>query len=272
MIPRTRSRLFLSAGAALGLALAAQGLLGRDARALPPGVVAMVGDVPITSEEYGRALSAVASDRKGEVDLALQRHVLDRLIDEELLVQAALSSGMALRDPMLRGQIASAMIDAVIGEKKPATEQELRAHFDGHKEIFARNGRVQIQAWWFSSNAKARAEDARTLLLGGQPVVSDPPGLVVPTNPIPQIKLADYLGTDVAQAVSTLPVGSLTAPVVSNSGAWLVRVLERKDGEIPAFEAVRDLVAADYRRAQDDETLRRWLERRRRETKVAVRP
>lgn len=272
MIPRTRSRLWLAAGAAVGLLLAGNGLLRHDDRALPAGVVAMVGDVPITSEEYARALAAVAGDRKGAIDRGLQQHVLDRLIDEELLVQAALANGMALRDPLLRGQIASAMIDAVIGEKKTPTEAELRAHFDTHKEVFARNGRVRIEALWFSgASARKRAEDARTRLVAGEVVAGDTPALVVPSGLLPQIKLADYLGPTVAAAVAVLPVSGVSDPIASDGGAWVVRLVERKDGEIPSFESVRDLVAADLRRTLDDEALRRWLERRRKSIHVASR-
>lgn len=272
MIPQRRSRLWLSAGAALGLLLAAHGLLQRDHSALPPGVIAMVGDVPITTEEYTRALAAVASDRRDTVDRALQQHVLQRLIDEELLVQAALASGMALRDPTLRGQIATAMIEAVVGEKKTPTEDQLRAHFAANAAVFARNGRVRVEALWFgSADARQRATDARARLLAGEKVASDPPALVLPNTPMPQIKLADYLGPVVAQAVATLPVAAVSAPLESGGGVWIVRVLERKDGESPAFESVRDQVLADWRRAEDDETLRRWLERRRHETRVALR-
>jgi hypothetical protein len=272
VIPRTRSRLFLGAGALIGLSIAGRELLGRDVRSLGPDVMAMVGDVPIARDEYQRALAAVAADRKGPPDAALRRHVLDRLVDEELLVQAALQSGLAARDPLLRGQLASAMIDTVLGDKLEPSDAELRAHFDAHREVFARNGRVTIQAWWFRADGKRRAEDARPRVLAGDPVTADAPAIVLPTGPIPALKLADYLGGQVAAAVAALPVGAVTEPIASGEGAWLVRVAARTDGEIPAFEAVRELVFADLRRSRDDEALRRWLERRRRETRVTVGP
>ncbi|MBI2389302.1 MAG: peptidyl-prolyl cis-trans isomerase [Deltaproteobacteria bacterium] len=271
--PRQRARLWLACGAAIGLGLAAHGMLRGPTSPVPPGVVAMVGDVPITTEEYARALAAVASDRRNAPDRALQRHVLDRLIDEELLVQAALQSGLAVRDPALRGQIASAMIDAVLGPRAAPTEEELRAHYTANTSLFARNGRVRVEALWFDKgDTRARAAAARARLLAGQPVTdADPPALVAPTASIPQVKLTDYLGPVVAQAVATTPVGGVTEAIEASGGRWVVRVLERKDGEVPAFEVVREQVLADLRRARDDEALRRWLDRRRLDTRVAVR-
>ena len=270
MTSRTRARIWLSAGAAVGLAVALHGLFARGG-ALPPGAVAMVGEAPIGADEYARALAAVEADRRDPPDAALRRHVLERLIDEELLVSAALESGLGRRDPLLRGQLAAAMLDAVLGQGATPTEAELRAHFDAHPGLFTRNGRVRVQALWFAENGSQRAEDARARLrLGAASVVGDPPALVVPTAPIPQGKLADYLGARVAAAVATLPVGEVSAPIASGTGAWLVRVLERLDGEVPPFDAVRDAVAMDLRRARDDEALRRWLSRRRMAVRVVV--
>jgi hypothetical protein len=269
-----RTRWILLAGALLGLALAARGLVEDRDRAVPPGAVAMVGDVPITREEYARTLAAVASDRRdGTVDPALGRHVLDRLVDEEILVQAALAGGFALRDPALRGQIASAMIDAVVGDRAPPSDEALRAHFESHAGVFARNGRVRVTAVWFSgASANARANAARARMSRGEAIAdADPPAVTVPASLLPQIKLADYLGPSVAAAVADLPEGGVTAPIETPTGLWVVRLAERRDGETPSFESVRDQVAADYRREQDDRALRRWLDRRRKETRVAVR-
>ncbi len=267
---RKRSRVLLAMGALLGLALAVHGIVGPARSTVPKGAVAMVGDVPISVEDYTRALAAVASDRRTAIDPALQRHVLDRLVDEELLVQAALANGIALRDPTLRGQIAAAMIDAIIGAKTAPSDDVLRAYLASHATAFARNGRVRVEALWF--DRKARALAARTRLLAGEKVLdADPPALVVPSGAIPQVKLSDYLGPVVAGAVAVLPPGGITEPIESAGGVWVVRLVERVDGELPPFESVREQVLADYRREQDDEALRRFLERRRRETRVAIR-
>lgn len=269
-----RSRVLLLAGAVAGLAVAMHGMLSPRESALPPGVVAMVGDVPITAEEYARTLAAVASDRRdGALDRALQRHVLDRLVDEELLVQAAIASGLPLREPALRGQLASAMIDAIVGVRAEPSDEALRAHFAGRSGAFARNGRVRVEAHWFEKgDARARAATARIRMLRGEVVANaDTPPVGAPTALVPHVKLADYMGANVASAVASLAVLGVTPPIEVGSGVWLVRVLERRDGVVPPFEAVRAEVLADYRREQDDLALRAWLARRRIETRVAVR-
>src|SRR5690606_22159228 len=82
-----RAQILLGLGAALGLVLATAELLalGGTRSSLPSAAVASVGGTPIRRDDYERALAALASDRRTPLDDADRRHVLDRMIDEELL-------------------------------------------------------------------------------------------------------------------------------------------------------------------------------------------
>src|SRR5688572_25172230 len=73
---------WLAAGAAAGVALAAWGLLGGDARraALPEGVVASVNGTPIYADDYLRLVEGVESDTREPAGPDLRRRVLDRMI------------------------------------------------------------------------------------------------------------------------------------------------------------------------------------------------
>ena len=61
-----RPLLWLAAGAAAGVALAAWGLLGSDARraALPEGAVASVNGTLLYAEDYARLVEGVESDTR----------------------------------------------------------------------------------------------------------------------------------------------------------------------------------------------------------------
>src|SRR5262249_37632841 len=119
MIRLERSSTLLALGSTLGLLLAAGSLLasGRTAgHALPADTVACINGAAIRAEEYRRALDAVAGDRRDEPDEALRRHVLDRLIDEELLVQRGLELGLARVDPRVRRELAAAVVAEAVTE------------------------------------------------------------------------------------------------------------------------------------------------------------
>ncbi len=76
-------------------------------------VVALVGDSVIGRDELERALVAVDSDRRARIDEAVRDHVLSRLIDEELLLQAAIDIGLEAEDGAVRRVMIDAMIAAI---------------------------------------------------------------------------------------------------------------------------------------------------------------
>jgi len=99
----TRPLLLLSAGACAGLALAVAGLVAPpETPRLPEGAVAAVNGSLVRSADYERALEALAADRRDALGASEKRHVLDRLVDEELLVQRAFELGLARQDRRAR--------------------------------------------------------------------------------------------------------------------------------------------------------------------------
>ncbi len=114
----TRATWLLFAGAMLGLGLAALGLLEerRKQATLPGSYAAVVGERTIRTVDYQRVLAGVESDLRNPIDDALRRRVLDRMIDEELLVQRALDLGLAVVDRRVRGELTSGLIDSIVSE------------------------------------------------------------------------------------------------------------------------------------------------------------
>ncbi len=99
--------LLLALGALTGIGLATMELL-RSEPTLEGDVVAMVGEQSIRTDDLQRALDAVRADRRGDLRPEDRRRVLDRLIDEQLLVAYGLDVGLAARDARVRTDLANA--------------------------------------------------------------------------------------------------------------------------------------------------------------------
>jgi hypothetical protein len=126
-----RADVVLTAGALVGAALAATRIAGH-APAIPADAVAMVGAVPISTAEYQRVLAALKSQRQTPLSKDEERRVLDRLIDEELLIERALALDLPRRDPRIRGDVISTVIADVVdaeetSEPTPAELRELQS-------------------------------------------------------------------------------------------------------------------------------------------------
>ena len=274
---RRRGTLLLACGAAAGVALGASGIVVRGpGERVPAGAVAVVNGVPIRLADYERALGGMAADRRdGTVDDSVRRHVLARLIDEELLVQRGLALGLAQRDRRLRADASAAVIGAVVAEAEAETgeptEAELRTFYAAESDRFRRAGSVRVEQIFFAAApdaedaARERAEAGYRRLLGGESfttvrAASDPEPIPLPDGPLPPAKLVDYLGPTVTRTLLGLAAGGVSAPVRSGWGYHLVRLIAREPAAVPPFEAVRQEVRAEFRRQAGDRRLSRYLD------------
>lgn len=277
-----RNEALLAAGMLAGLALAAAGLLGPGLGAdvaASRDVAALVGDRAISLGTYAEALALVARDRREPLDDDARRRVLDRLIDEELLVQRALALGLAESDRRVRADLVGAVVDSVVAhsEAEPIDDAELEAFFAGNRALFeilapARVGRVFVAAT--RADAEARAGDAARRLKAKEPFESvrrelgDVEPVAIPSSPLPPRKLRDYVGSTAAEAVAHLAGGQVSDPIRESAG-WSVFVVFARDREGAGLGAVREDVEAELRRRRGDEALRRYLAELRRDVEVS---
>jgi hypothetical protein len=270
--PQPRARALLALGAAAGLAIAVGSLVGRGSGdALEPDVVATVNGVPIRADEYLRAIAAVAGDRRTPIDAAEKRRILDRLIDEELLVQRGIELGLVRRERTVRASLVAATIELLASSSGDETPEELRAFYDTHRDYFTDPGRARVRQVLVlavdrpEAAARARAEDAVRRLRGGEPFeavrrdLGDEEVAPLPDAPLPVAKLREYVGDTAARSVFDLAAGETTEPVRSSMGFHVLQVIARTPPSVPPFEEIADQVRAEFRRRADEAMLRSSL-------------
>ncbi|MEZ4332388.1 MAG: peptidylprolyl isomerase [Myxococcota bacterium] len=278
---RRRTTWLLFAGTALGLALAASGLVepGREGAPLPPDVAAIVGDEAIRRIDYERMLAGVGQDRRGPIDAATRRRVLERMIDEALLVQQALSLGLAAADRRVRGELVSGLVDSIVAEADhaPPSPDDVDRHYRSQLDFFTRPGRQRVESLLFSrrrDSARARAENARARLMEGATPDAVERGLgdaqvaSLPADLLPIAKLRDYLGPAVIDALGGLAVGVWSEPIETAEGFRLVRVVEREPEQTPPLAEIEGIVRRDLVRRRGDEALRDYLDALRDQTPI----
>ena len=285
-----RASWLLGLGALLGLVAAAVSLLtgaGGDEAALPADVVALVNGHPLRVEQYERALAALAGDRREPLGERERRHVLDRLIEEELLVQRGLELGLARHDRQVRGDLVSAVIQSVVAQTEgyePA-EGELEDFYRENADYFARTPRLAVRQLLVrgpprrsEEEAKARATEASRRLAAGEPfaqvseALGDTPIAPVPSDPLPYQKLREYLGPSASRVASELQPGTASEAIRAGTGWQVVLLVTRDEGFVPPLAAVEQEVRAELRRRAGDAALRDYLDELRDRAELVVAP
>lgn len=272
-----RAVALLAVGAAVGIALAVANLLsGSGGRSLAEGAAASVNGVPIRMNQYERALAALASDRRSPLDAADRRHILDRLIDEELLVQYGLSLGLAERDRRVRSDLVSAVLASQVASVDGAapSEAEVAAFYRENEDFFRAPGRYRVRSLSIRSSADRAPEDA---LLAAQSAVErlragesfelvaqslgDRPVAPVPDAMLPPAKLREYIGPTALGVVAALEVGEVSEPLELGATTQVLMLVDRELASSPPLEDVRNEVMVEMRRRAGDDAVRNLLDR-----------
>lgn len=131
-------------------------------------VLATVNGMQIGSTEFQEAASRKSPESGDTLSLAEKQEVLDRLIEEKLLYEAALTKGLD-RDP----KVQKVMINTLLRKDVYASirnsdfsDEELRAYYEQHKDEFVVPEKVQIKRILIKVNddrpdADAKAEATR---------------------------------------------------------------------------------------------------------------
>lgn len=240
------------------LAVAALALLAACGCERSPSdvVVARIGSVNITKTELEMKLAELppyARQQYSGTQGAME--FLDKLVEEEVLYQAALAAGYE-DDPEVRETVETvekrAMIRAwyrdEIEAKTAVPEEEVQAYYDEHDEQFQQ--RASLRFRHIMTNNKREADEARTRVLSGEVFASvardvsvhkgskDAGGLMKSTHPGDAFLDA---GMDAAfvERLFEWKAGEVTEPLRSSEGWHVVKIEEKVDEGKKRLEEVR---------------------------------
>jgi parvulin-like peptidyl-prolyl isomerase len=248
-------------------------------------VVACVNGAPIRAAALERALGRreAASGRAPGPDL--RAALIDRLVDEELLVQRAAEMGLVASDRGVRKALARAAIDAVLrgAAAQAPSDDELRAFHAANAALFALPRRARVRAISFDASrdperAMQRARAAGDAIAGGLGFEAatarfgDPAGLPLPDALLPEAALRRQLGPRLSEAALALAPGEVSAPVSVDASVHLLQLVELEPASAHGFEAARAQVAGEFVRRRGEAALAERLAQLRAQARIVRAP
>ncbi len=276
--PRRGNTLLLG-GALVGAALAASGLLQPGAPALPADAMARVNEQLISQQSFESQLALIAENQRKPPTVDDRKRLLQRLIDEKLLVESGLKLDLAHSDPAVRRAIAGAMIDTLVAEAyaEPVDEAALRAFYDDNLAFFTPPGRLHLRQLSFrGADAAERAHRAANALLAGaafaqvKAELADADITPLPDTPLPLSQLRRYLGPALSATAEALPLGTTSSPQLHGDSYQILWKVAEPAGSTPDYSELRDTVRSEFLRRRADAKLTAYLEQLRRQHQVQI--
>jgi len=262
-----RTDLLLIAACLTGALLAGLSLFQKQN--LLPGdnsAIASVNDVEISETLYRRIIDGMQNQKKSpllEQDLL---HVLDKLIEEELLIQRGQELGFLQQHAGVRREMLQAVMETVVAENRSKTlnEKELRDFFENKKEYFSQHHLLKVRRLQFETQQQAQAAlQALKQQQAFESVAQDfaqeslfkvPEVLLGPTQ------LRQYSSAETIKQLATLNTLQYSNVLYENQSWFIYQVLDKQFEQTATFEEIKTQVEQAYLRERDEKSIQIYLE------------
>jgi PPIC-type PPIASE domain len=261
------AQIMLAAGAVLGLGLALWSALGvGDALTKYADAIATVDGTPVARAVYDGAIEGLASAKRTPLTEAEKREALDRIIDEELLLRRALELGLAETDPPARKALVNAMLQFSVADTanlKPG-DDELRAFYADRPKLIAPLPMLTVRAVSFDNTQrnqilamKAAIDAGRGFDAGIKETRAEL--ILLPKGPVVPAKIAEYAGGTIRDTALSLDKGQTAGPIEIGRRYVFVYLVDRSEAPPPPFEAVREVIAEEWRKRASEKAFEDYV-------------
>lgn len=233
---------------------------------------AKIEDRLIPFERYEMQLEGLANDKRSPLTKKDKEYVLERMIEEELLIKRAIDLGMLENNPMARGTIVQQMIKNIIseGSRIEPEEKELIEFFKENIGFFTKANRLRVRQMYFSQDdfgdkVLKEAKNAFTRLLKGETfdqvtLSGSNSALKVPDTLMNLSKVREYIGPSLMREAQLLQPGQFSEPKKVSGGYKIIYLVDREDAAQPEYSNIRSSVLSEFSKRRDDQSLRTYLD------------
>jgi hypothetical protein len=238
----------------------------------PADTLVLVNKQPITQATLNKALMTLGLPKNSST----QHSILQRLVDDELILQRAEDLGVLYADPGIRKLLARSAIDNITNnaENLPIDESALRAFYKSHQAIFEESPRTTLEVFKFTTIQQA--SNARNhMLTGGRlgesfELIEGAQRVDIPLSPLPEHMLRRYLGVGLSSKIIGLAEGELSQPIRQKGDVYLARILGVEPATMRDFELVRNEIASEIKSRARDRALKDELVRLKQTANIKV--
>ena len=248
----------------------------KNFSSLPDNIIATVNDKIIPSDKYQTVINLIQNDKRDELTKADREMALDRIIEEELLVQYAYKNGFLEADDLLRKSIVRSVVDSIVEQALSVVpaEQDLLKFYEVNRQTFAIDEKYRVVI--LSSQNRSDIDEGKVIWQSNYDLTllrqtfKRIDRLDIPTGFISKIRLGTLVGPLLRDKVLSLQVGETSETLKTIYGYSIVTLVDKKDRVIPEFKEISEIVLQEYKRQQREEILEELLKDLKRQSDIKI--
>jgi hypothetical protein len=202
--------------------------------------------------------------------------LVQRLIDDELMLQHAEDLGILTTDPGIRKLLVRSSVNSIIEDSKsiPISDEQLRTFYEDHKSVFQRPSRLQLKVASFLNPEVAK--DTGKIIKKEVPfelaIAETKTGELIdmPSSLLPEHVLRRYLGSELTAVALSLSENQISSPITIDEFTYLIYLLAKEPEQQLSFDDSYLQVNSEYRSRNRQNALTSALTQLRKDADIQV--
>ena len=248
----------------------------KNYSSLPDNVAAVVNDKIIPSERYQTVIQLIKNDKRDDLTDIDRKMALERIIEEELLVQYAYQNGFLEADDLLRKSIVRSVVDSIAEQSISVipNEKTLRDFYQDNLPLFTIDEQFRIVILSSQNGSDINAgkiiwQDSYDIPLLMNEIGSIKK-LEISSDFISKYRLGTLIGPLLRDVVLSLKLGETSKPLETIYGYSIVTLIDKKDRVVPDFKEINEIVLQEYKRRQRETILNDLLSDLKRQSDINI--
>ena len=248
----------------------------KNYSSLPDNVAAVVNDKIIPSERYQTVIQLIKNDKRDDLTDIDRKMALERIIEEELLVQYAYQNGFLEADDLLRKSIVRSVVDSIAEQSISVipNEKTLRDFYQDNLPLFTVDEQFRIVILSSQNGSDINAgkviwQDSYDIPLLMNEIRSIKK-LDISSDFISKYRLGTLIGPLLRDVVLSLKLGETSEPLETIYGYSIVTLIDKKGRVIPDYKEINEIVLQEYKRQQRETILNDLLSDLKRQSDINI--
>lgn len=230
--------------------------------------VAVVNGIHISEDQYLNYASDLGADSINQNESNILELILERMIEEELLLQKGLELQLHTQDVQIRKEIIQQVINFILQlDQVNPTDKELKDYFQKNKNKYLSNDLIQIESiFTYSKDNSIENTILESIRINGfnytKNKFDENSFFLIPNKLINSKDCSQLLGNKICKKLLKMNIGDITNLMPYEGGFFIFKIINLKKNKTDQdlFNKLYDKIIFDYKNYIDDKNFKDYIQ------------